>query len=98
MSDKKSWLPLHGDALFDAAPDGILIVDERGVIRAANPQALRIFAYSEDELVGLPVEALVPDRARETHEAHRKEYGQSPRVRVFHAPAGQQESSDLAGS
>ena len=81
MGDKKPWLPLHGDALFDAAPDGILIVDQRGVIRAANPQALRIFAYSEEELVGLPVEALVPDGARETHEAQRAEYGRSPRVR-----------------
>lgn len=81
MGDKESWSPLHGDALFDAAPDGILIVDQRGVIRAANPQALRIFAYSEDELVGLPVEVLVPDQARETHQAQRAAYGQSPRVR-----------------
>jgi len=81
VSDKKSRLPLPGDALFDAAPDGILIVDQRGVIRAANHQALRIFAYSEDELVGLPVEALVPDRARSTHEAQRAEYSQSPRAR-----------------
>jgi len=81
VSDKKSWLPLHGDALFEAAPDGILLVDQRGMIQAANPQALRIFAYSEDELVGLPVEALVPDRDRETHEALRAEYDQRPRVR-----------------
>ncbi len=39
-------------ALFEAAPDGIVIVDERGTILDANPCALEMFGYERDELLG----------------------------------------------
>jgi len=68
-------------AVFDASPDGILIVDEEGVIRDANPKTVDLFGYTRDELVGSPVELLVPPEDRERHPAQRDEFMRTPRTR-----------------
>ncbi len=65
-------------AVFEAAPDGILLVDSSGTIVRANPQALRLFGYEASELVGQPVEILVPAALQETHRSHRSGYVNSP--------------------
>lgn len=64
-------------AIFESSPDGILLVDAEGVIRHANPMAERLFGYDLDELAGLPVEALVPPGARESHAGHRAQYART---------------------
>ena len=46
--------------VLDAAPDAMVIVDDGGVIRFANQQVSTLFGYSHDEIVGLPVEELMP--------------------------------------
>ena len=51
----------------DAAPDGIVIVDEAGLIVFANPMAERLFGYARDELVGSSVDRLLPTAAQPTH-------------------------------
>lgn len=68
-------------AVFEAAPDGILIVDAAGIIQEVNPAALRMFDYERSELVGREVEVLVPEPLREVHVRHREEYMESPRAR-----------------
>lgn len=65
-------------ALFDSAPDGILVVEADGRISAANPEAERLFGYERDALLGLPVDALVPPSARERHAGHRATYQADP--------------------
>lgn len=65
--------------LFAEAPDGIILVERSGTIRAANPAARDLFGY--DELAGLPVEALVPSDARERHQSLRTDYGEDPEPR-----------------
>ncbi len=74
-----------GDATFrsllESAPDAIVIVDPAGRIVIANRQAERLFGYSRDELVGQPVELLVPQALREAHEAHRRSYMERPATR-----------------
>jgi PAS domain S-box-containing protein len=72
-------------AVFEAAPDGILVVDHRGIIRSANPMASRMFAYERDDLVGQNVDALVPDVARKAHADHRSRYVRAPRARPMGA-------------
>jgi len=67
--------------MFLAAPDGCLVVDERGVIRDANPKAVALFGWSEEELVGQSVDVLVPEALRSRHGAHRAEFAQKPRDR-----------------
>ena len=67
--------------LFEAAPDGILVVDASGRIRDANPAAERLFRLASDEMIGSPVERLVPERAREAHRAEREGYVEDPHPR-----------------
>ena len=64
--------------LLEAAPDAILEVDAEGRILLANTEAQRLFQRSREELVGLQVEALLPERFRGGHFAHRAHYGAHP--------------------
>ncbi len=64
-----------------AAPDGYLVVDAEGVIRDANPKAEQLFGWGRDELVGSPVEMLVPQALRARHRHHRGTFMGHPRDR-----------------
>jgi PAS domain S-box-containing protein len=64
--------------LLEAAPDAILEVDPEGRIVLANTEAERLFQHSREELVGLPVEALLPERFRGGHRVHRDHYADHP--------------------
>lgn len=68
-------------SLFAAYPDALLVADTSGTIVLANPSAAALLGYAVDELVGLSVEALVPDSIRPRHAAYREAYGKSPRPR-----------------
>lgn len=67
--------------LFDATPDGIVVVDAEGCIRDANPAVEELFGYDREELIGSDVEELVPVRAREAHRRHRDGYLEAPHRR-----------------
>lgn len=71
----------HYRAIFQASPDGILLVDRAGVVREVNDQAERLFGWTRKELEGLPVERLVPAAARDRHVAHREAYVDEPHRR-----------------
>jgi PAS domain S-box-containing protein len=71
--------------LFDISPDAIFVTDAQGVIRAANPRAAELFDYSQPELIGKPIESLVPERFRTQHPAHRENYHAHPRARQMGA-------------
>ncbi len=64
--------------LLEAAPDAILEVDPQGRIVLANTEAERLFQRSREELVGRPVEELLPERFRGGHTAHRDHYAVHP--------------------
>jgi len=67
--------------LLEAAPDGMVIVNRDGVITLVNAQVEELFGYRRAELVGEPVEILVPDRYAGMHRAFRKGYVREPRTR-----------------
>jgi PAS domain S-box-containing protein len=71
--------------LLEAAPDAMVCVDGDGRIALVNAQAERLFGYGRDELVGQPVEILVPDAVRAVHPAHRAGYTTDPRPRPMGA-------------
>ena len=50
--------------LLDAAPDAMIVVSAEGTIQLANVQTEKLFGYTRDELVGKPLELLIPDRFR----------------------------------
>jgi len=65
-------------ALFERAPDGILVVEADGRIYDANAEAERMFGLERDALLAMSVDALVPTEARTRHGAHRKSYTEAP--------------------
>jgi PAS domain S-box-containing protein len=71
--------------LLEAAPDAIVGVTADGRIALVNAQAERLFGYRRDELLGQPIEILVPDRARHLHPAHRAGYFTQPQPRPMGA-------------
>ena len=72
-------------ALLEAAPDAMIIVGSDGTIDLVNAQTERLFGYRREELLGQPIDMLVPARFRAKHPAHRAEYGHDPRVRPMGA-------------
>ena len=67
--------------LIDSAPDAMVIVNQRGLIELVNIQAESLFGYARDELVGQPVEVLVPERFRAKHASHRETFVGAPKLR-----------------
>lgn len=67
--------------LVETAPTGIVIADEKGRIADVNAQALHLFGYEREELVGQRIEMLLPDRLRKSHEAHRAGYTENTHAR-----------------
>jgi PAS domain S-box-containing protein len=67
--------------LLEAAPDAIVIVDGGGLIRMVNRQTETLFGYPRSELLGSPVETLMPERFRSGHVGERLGYQAHPRTR-----------------
>lgn len=85
-----SWPDRFADAalfraLFETAPDAMVVVDKSGTIVLANPRAESLFGYAPGTLAGQLIEALLPDQVRALHVAHRTHYMDSPRVRPMGA-------------
>ncbi len=72
-------------AVFEAAPDGIIVVDDAGMIRDVNPRAHEQFGYAPGELIGQPIEVLVPGSKRDAHRHQRRAYQDEPRTRPMGA-------------
>ena len=71
-------------AFVETAPDGTVIVDRAGRIALVNRRAEQLFGYPREELVGRPIEMLVPEHAREAHAQHVAGYVATP----FHRELG----------
>jgi formate hydrogenlyase transcriptional activator len=75
-------------SLFEFSPDAIVVTDPEGKITEVNAQVQRFFGYERSELLGKPIEILVPERFRATHPKHRADYTAHPRVRTMGAGLG----------
>ncbi len=67
--------------LSETAPMGLLLCNELGKIADANGELLRLFRYSREQLVGQPVEILLPERVRDAHQRLRHSYMRRPNSR-----------------
>jgi len=74
-----------GDAFFDAAPDGVIVVDAQGRVVRANPQAAELFDTTVEELESLSVEELMLESLRSEHHRQREEFASNPRTRPMGA-------------
>jgi PAS domain S-box-containing protein len=68
-------------SFFEAVPDAMVAVDTEGKIIQVNIQTERLFGYAQKELIGQPVEMLVPTGQRENHHLHREHFRQHPQTR-----------------
>ena len=98
MSDYRAYLatlglssPVALEGFLEAAPDAIVVVDRAGNIVIVNQLAERLFGYSRQELLGMQIEGLVPQRFREPHAGYRNDYFREPHTR----PMG--EGRELSG-
>ena len=78
-----------GESLFrgllESAPDAIVIVNKAGTIVLVNSQTETLFGYPREELLGKPLDILVPERFRQPHHGHLDAYFAEPRVREMGA-------------
>ncbi len=70
---------------LEAAPDAMIIIDGEGIIRFVNRQVFALFGYTREEVIGHPIEMLMPERFRTRHVVHRGAYLAHMRAR----PMGQ---------
>jgi len=68
-------------SLFEFSPDAIIVTDKQGNIVEVNGQVHKFFGYQRDELKGQAIEILVPERFRNNHPHHRRNYAAHSRTR-----------------
>src|SRR5213596_2241832 len=71
--------------VLDAAPNAMIMVDSAGVISFANARAETVFGYSLSELIGHPIETLIPECFRDRHAGYRKSFLSEPSSRAMGA-------------
>jgi PAS domain S-box-containing protein len=83
--EKRKKVEARFRALLESAPDAIVIADGEGRIAFVNVQTEKLFGYSRAELLGFPVEKLIPERFRSGHPALRAGYSAEPKTRPMGA-------------
>jgi len=73
------------ETFFEQATDALIVVDLRGIIQRVNRRAEDLFGCPRDQLIGQPVEALMPERFRERHHEHVQGYQAAPKFRAMGA-------------
>jgi len=71
--------------LLEGAPDAVVIVDDRGIIVLVNSQTEALFGHARADLIGQPIETLMPARDRARHLGHRAGYFVAPETRSMGA-------------
>ncbi len=84
-SQHPQWAPPDFRDLLDSAPDAMVIVNAEGKIVVVNSQTEILFGYGRQELLGKPVEILIPARFNPQHTGHRSGFFAEPRVRPMGA-------------
>lgn len=71
------------DAIIENAIDGIITIDDKGIIEHLNPAALELFGYSRMELIGKNVSVLMPQPDKERHDGYIHNYHQTGKKHII---------------
>ena len=74
---------IEASTMVDASPDGMILTDGDGTMLLVNAQIEVMFGYDRLELIGRPVEILLPENSRDVHVTHRERYRLNPTVRAM---------------
>lgn len=80
------WADANCQAVLEAAPDAMLVVNRAGEILGANLQAEKLFGLSREQLIGRVVESLLPVRFRDRHRQHRERFLANPETQFIQVP------------
>lgn len=69
--------------LFESAAEGLVVANAQGLIQIVNPRVEEMFGFNRKELIGQPVEKLIPREMREKHIHHRVSYNKAPTKRAM---------------
>jgi PAS domain S-box-containing protein len=69
------------ETVFECLPEAVLITDQTGSIVRANAQTELLFGYNRQDLIGQPVDILIPERFRSLHSKHHSDYAAQPHTR-----------------
>ena len=73
----------HLTSLFENATEGIILTNGKGNIVLVNPAAEKMFGYNRDDIIGKPIEILIPDQFKPHHNDLRKGFYKHPSNRVM---------------
>ena len=68
----------HLISLFENATEGIILTDNSGNIVLVNPAAEKMFGYKSEELIGNPIEILIPEKFKSHHHELRAGFYKQP--------------------
>jgi PAS domain S-box-containing protein len=75
--------------ILDILPDAVVVIDQDGAMRLVNQASELLFGYPRQDLLGQPIEMLLPEAMRDRHVEHRRRFFREPRTRPMGAGIGQ---------
>lgn len=71
------------NAIIESAIDGIITIDNRGLIESLNPAALKLFGYAEAEVIGKNISVLMPEPDKSAHDGYIQRYDHTGEKRII---------------
>ena len=71
------------EAIIENAIDGIITIDNRGIVESINPAALKLFGYQSGEVIGNNISMLMPEPDRSSHDQYIANYEETGKKRII---------------